>query len=85
VRSYERAGKVKRIRHNPEVEVAPCTVRGKVTGPPMHARARFLAGDEARHTAKLIERKHRLLQGIMVPLFHKLAHHTTVHMELKAA
>jgi PPOX class probable F420-dependent enzyme len=26
-------GKAKRIRNNPQVKVAPCTIRGKVTGP----------------------------------------------------
>jgi PPOX class probable F420-dependent enzyme len=34
--------KVGRIRNNPEVLVAPCTPRGRPTGPPMRARARIL-------------------------------------------
>jgi PPOX class probable F420-dependent enzyme len=85
VRTYQRSGKVKRIRRNPEVEIAPCTIAGKVTGSPMHARARFLEGDEAKHAAQLIQHKHRIVQGILVPLAHKLQRHTTVHLELTAA
>jgi len=27
------SGKYKRIRNNPHVRIAPCTVRGKITGP----------------------------------------------------
>jgi PPOX class probable F420-dependent enzyme len=34
-----RTGKVKRIRNNPEVTVAACTLRGTVTGPVVPARA----------------------------------------------
>ena len=35
-------GKTKRIRNNPKVKVAPCTIRGKVTGPEFNAVARIL-------------------------------------------
>jgi uncharacterized protein len=42
-------GKTKRIRKNPQVRVAPCTIRGKLTGPDFAATARILpAGDQAR-------------------------------------
>jgi len=42
-------GKVKRIRNNPQVKVAPCTIRGKITGPEFAGTARILpAGDAAR-------------------------------------
>jgi PPOX class probable F420-dependent enzyme len=46
-------GKTKRIRSNPQVMVAPCTMRGKVTGPEFAAQARILPPEEharARHT-----------------------------------
>lgn len=35
-------GKTKRIRNNPQVRVAPCTIRGKVTGSEFPATARLL-------------------------------------------
>jgi PPOX class probable F420-dependent enzyme len=41
------SGKVKRIRRNPSVTLAPCTIRGKPTGPAVPARARVLPDDEA--------------------------------------
>ena len=34
-------GKTKRIRNNPQVKVAPCTMRGKVTGPEFPAKASY--------------------------------------------
>ncbi len=38
--------KTKRVRNNPEVRLAPCTIRGKVTGPEFAGRARILLADE---------------------------------------
>jgi PPOX class probable F420-dependent enzyme len=71
VRSPGKGGKVKRIRNNPLVEVAPCTARGRPTGPAIRARARRLGGAEAEHAARLLARKHPLLQGVLVPLAHR--------------
>ena len=39
-------GKTKRIRNNPQVKVALCTMRGKVTGPEFAAKARILPPEE---------------------------------------
>jgi len=36
------SGKYKRLRNNPRVGIAPCTVRGKLTGPESTATARIL-------------------------------------------
>ena len=36
------SGKAKRLRNNPHVRIAPCTIRGKVTGPDLPATARIL-------------------------------------------
>jgi len=83
-RSWNRAGKAKRIGRNPRVELAPCTMSGKVTGPSMSARARIIEADEAKHAASLIARKHRILQGVLVPIWHKLRGFKTVHFELTA-
>ena len=41
-RSEAAVAKVKRIRNDPRVRVAPCTVRGKPLGPPAEGRARVL-------------------------------------------
>src|SRR5271169_2335712 len=39
-------GKTKRIRNNPQVRVAPCTMRGTVTGAEVDATARILPAEE---------------------------------------
>ena len=51
-------GKTKRIRNNPQVRVAPCTIRGKVTGPEFGATARILSPQEHPHARKTLNRKY---------------------------
>jgi hypothetical protein len=46
VRSERDAGKLKRLRNDPRLLVAPCTVRGRPLGAPFEARARMLAREE---------------------------------------
>jgi uncharacterized protein len=46
VRTERDAGKLKRLRNDPRLLVAPCTVRGKPLGAPLEARARMLAPEE---------------------------------------
>src|SRR5579863_2095933 len=51
-------GKTKRIRNNAQVRVAPCTMRGKVTGPEFAATARLLPPDDFSRARKPIDRKY---------------------------
>ena len=51
-------GKTKRIRNNPQVRVAPCTIRGKVTGPEFPAIARILPPEEHARARQAINRKY---------------------------
>ncbi len=83
VRTFDTAWKLKRIRNNPEVAVAPCTVRGKPTGPAIRARARVLSGDESVYAGLAIARKYPILQGLLVPLAHRLRGNKTMHIELR--
>jgi len=53
-------GKTKRIRNNPQVTVAPCTIRGKVTGPEVAALARILPPEQHAHARQTINRKYWL-------------------------
>ena len=46
VRTERSAGKVKRLRNDPRLLVAPCTVRGKPLGNPFEASARMLSRAE---------------------------------------
>ena len=85
IRSYETAGKTKRLRRNPMVEVAPSTWRGRPTGPAIRAHARRVDGEEAAHAARLLARKNPLLQGVLVPLTHRsnrAKYGATVHFKL---
>src|SRR5438132_8809620 len=82
VRTPHRTGKVKRLRNNPNVEIAPSTFLGKATGPAIRAQARLLSGDEAKYASGKLARKYRILQGILVPLAHRLTRSKTMHYEL---
>jgi PPOX class probable F420-dependent enzyme len=60
VMTISNMGKTKRIRNNPQVTVAPCTIRGKVTGPEAAASARILPPEEHAHARQTINRKYLL-------------------------
>jgi PPOX class probable F420-dependent enzyme len=82
VRTYDAAWKLKRIRRNPTVEIAPATFRGQPTGPAIRARARLLGGEESAYAGRALARKYPLLHGFLVPLFHRLRHYKTMQLEL---
>jgi uncharacterized protein len=83
-RTFDKAWKTKRLRNNPRVEVAAATLRGTPLGPPVQARATLLEGEQASIAALALARRHRVLQGILVPLAHRLARYRTMHYELTA-
>lgn len=51
-------GKTKRIRNNPQVRVAPCTIRGEVTGAEVSATARILPAEEHARARQTLNRKY---------------------------
>jgi uncharacterized protein len=53
-------GKAKRIRNSARVTVAPCTIRGKVTGLEVAASARILPPEEHARARQTINRKYLL-------------------------
>lgn len=57
-------GKVKRIRNNPKVRIAPCDFRGNLRGAWVDGRARFCEGSEAQHGQEMLRRKYGLLKRI---------------------
>ena len=81
-RSWHKAWKTRRLAHTAAVEVAPCDIRGRVTGPVIRARARLLEGEDARIAARALARRHRVLQAVVVPLTHRLMGFRTMHYEL---
>jgi PPOX class probable F420-dependent enzyme len=82
VRTPHRTGKVKRLRNNPNVEIAPSTLLGKPTGASVRVQAKLLSGDEATHASRALARKYRIIQGVLVPLAHRVARQETLHYEL---
>jgi uncharacterized protein len=52
------SGKVKRIRNNSSVKIAPCNMRGDVQGDWVPARAETLSGTEAAHGMHLLNKKY---------------------------
>jgi hypothetical protein len=65
VMTSSKLGKYKRIRNYPQVKVAACTMRGKITGPEFAAKARILPPEDGPRARKTINRKYWLAR---VPL-----------------
>ncbi|MGA9527964.1 MAG: PPOX class F420-dependent oxidoreductase [Terriglobales bacterium] len=53
-------GKVKRLRNNPQVKIAPCTIRGRITGPKFSGTARIVAAEESGRIRRAIKAKYFL-------------------------
>jgi uncharacterized protein len=81
-RSYDKAGKTKRIRNNPLLEVVPSSVRGKPRGQALRVRARLLEGNDDRHAAEVIDRKYPIFQERLIRLAHRMRRYRTMHYEL---
>jgi len=58
-------GKVKRIRNNARVRVAPCNSRGDLLGEWIEARAEVVTGQEAAHGMRLLNKKYWPLKQIL--------------------
>jgi len=52
------SGKVKRIRNNPRVRIAPCTAGGKLLGDWVEAQAEIVTGEEAVRGMDLLNKKY---------------------------
>ena len=55
-----KSGKYKRIRNNPRVTIAPCTIGGKITGPELSATARIMLPEECAAARRGINAKYWL-------------------------
>jgi PPOX class probable F420-dependent enzyme len=52
------AGKVKRIRNNGRVKIAPCTIKGEPLGEPVDAEAEIVTGEVASQAMRLLNKKY---------------------------
>jgi PPOX class probable F420-dependent enzyme len=83
VRTWSTSGKAKRLRRDPHVRIAPATRRGRPTGEAIDAEARPARPDDVARARSLLRRKHPLLQGVLVPVSHRLLRYRTVHYEVR--
>ncbi len=72
------SGKYKRVRNNPQVRIAPCTMRGKITGPEFAADARILPSEDWPRAGNTIKRKYWMAR---LPFWSK----KNVYLEIEVA
>jgi PPOX class probable F420-dependent enzyme len=82
-RTFEGSGKIKRLRRNPRVEIAPCTPTGRPTGPEVAAVVRILEGQEAAKAARALAEKYPIVHGYLIPFAHRIKRVETIHLELR--
>ena len=58
------SGKVKRLRHNSRVTLAPCTMGGKVIGPTVEGIARLVSPQEKEEVRLLLLAKYGWMQRL---------------------
>jgi PPOX class probable F420-dependent enzyme len=58
-------GKVKRIRNNPLVKIAPCTYKGELLGEWSDAKAEIITGETASQAMRLLNKKYFPLKQIL--------------------
>ncbi len=58
------SGKVKRLRRNPSVKMAPCRFDGKVKGTWYSGNARFMENGEIKEIQRLFSNKYGFIQKI---------------------
>jgi PPOX class probable F420-dependent enzyme len=75
--------KVKRIRNNPRVRIAPSDMRGNVQGAWEEATARFVTGDEERAANRLLDGKYFLKK--IFNLLARLNRHRRVMIKIELA
>ncbi len=77
------AGKVKRIRNQPQVMVAPCKANGEVLGEAVAGMARVLDADSGQHANRLLTRKYGVFKRLF-DLVHRVTgrYATRVYIEI---
>lgn len=60
------AGKVKRIRNNPEVELTECDLRGRPRGTPVRGTARILDAEGTEHGRRVLKKKYGLTGRVVI-------------------
>ena len=61
--------KVKRMRNNPKIEIASCTMRGKITGPKIDAQVRIIPQEDGKFAQEKLD---VLYQGLIYKILYKV-------------
>ena len=61
IMTFEKAGKAKRIKNNPQVTLCPCTARGQSLGQNFKAHASFVAESEEKEINTLMKKKYGII------------------------
>lgn len=80
-RTYNTAGKAKRLAHTARILLAPSDIRGNPTGDAMEATAHLVNG-EVEMSAIIAFRKKYPVSQRLIPIYHKLRGWKTVHFEV---
>ncbi|MBM4244966.1 MAG: PPOX class F420-dependent oxidoreductase [Deltaproteobacteria bacterium] len=85
VKTETPSGKVKRIRNDARVEVAPCTLRGGLRGPFVAGHARMLPAAEESAAEAVLRRRYgvgrKIFSLVVEPFFH-LRGQRSVYLEI---
>src|SRR3989475_8656004 len=65
VRTDSITGKIKRIRNNPRVRLAPCNARGTVKGTWVDGEARMIEPESSEHVFSLLKKKYGISYRII--------------------
>ena len=88
VKTESPSGKVRRIRRDARVEVAPCTLRGRLRGETVPGRARILDTSEAPRAERVLRERYgvgRRLFGLLVEPVFRLRGLRSVYLEVVVA
>src|SRR4051794_25834588 len=69
VKTGDQSLKVKRIRRNPTVMIAPCSASGRLHGDPVPAQAEWLPATELENVDRLMAHKYRIDRVLILPLY----------------
>lgn len=72
VRSERTAGKIKRLRNDSRVLIAPCTVRGKPLGAPLEARASVVPAEREQVAEQALVRRYGLGRALFEWTFDRM-------------
>jgi PPOX class probable F420-dependent enzyme len=75
-------GKVKRIRREPRVNIAPCTFRGRPLGPSTEGRARILTPDASEHAERTIAANYGLRRRLYDGTVGRLLYRELLYIEV---